>query len=1326
MAKHIVHRYKTEANETFTNEELLLGEIGINVGKGTLTISKKDGDSVENVDFINKNTIEGQLNDLTTSLNNEIDTFRTDVSSTFNDVNTRITSLETEVETNINNNIETIRGEFNTASSEFQNQLSGIDSRVTEISDELNTEGFTKIIASPTEPSQDCIWLDEHDVEVNAGDYQYDIHSMFLAIQELQKTVKRYEELFQTINCGTVTDNSSRQEIMDEATPEAPEGYFDNVDPEMILTLTADMQNIQIVNHYLAAEASYGISIDSGEWSETIPSDFDNDKPYLWRYFTTTYDGGEEIKTEPIAFLMYNMLHTLDAAENQYALGESSEEFPENEEGVYTNVIPDFNEEKPYLWCYTKPIYLEESNKPSYSDFSTGNVKHLVIKSAKSQEEIRSNLKELLNYEMVWCEGDNGLYIKSNNNLVKINGGNSFAPDNDNNTENEDIMNGIISSGDSIGSITFISSNDKKYTMKVDNDGNLQVYNSNLDNLHKAPDSGKPGEWVNDIFIEKFYINSLYCGGIYDAEGTEINEHSLNPCSHNFVELSNMTNEDINLNGLSLQYADQEYNWSVLPLWGVIKKGSTFLIRGAQCSIMNHNTTVIKVADYDMEWRDKNGELIKFDNKSAKFYLTYGTEKCTEINPYKPASGSDKVKLKYGYIDLVGLMQKNGDTSPGGFEKNVYSELSSSYLFKKYYAMDNVSQANKAKDARDNSKDWYYVDLRRDDILPDVTSYTPKASYQNKNLFYDKTSLKDGKPTVATITFGIQATDGGANKRATRCFNWVSKGYYDEYLWYRNTGSTTWICCESISGKTGYEKYYNRIQQEATNGEVFTAHKYILKGLEKGTYEYTCGRAKKGSTDPDMDACIDVRRFTVRSDSEVNNGFSFIQVSDQQGFNWDEYQVWRFAADYIVTNHTDAHFLINTGDMTQNGNRLNEWLDYFGGKTSLNGFEEMTTIGNNDLCPAIVYELGQGAADSDKINFANITFFYTFEMDPNNLPIFEWEDSNIGYIPSVYSFNYGNVHFMCLNSEISENTVKNVIGITDINKVGYVYAAIKQWCENDLRINSGATWKIAYCHEMPFTIITNAMKNSFFKDGVEQNFERNGSRINTTTSTENKYWFSKFCQNNNIRLVMGGHKHTQCITWPLIETEVSMKPRIQVTQNDLAAFDNSTSLREINDANSSLNGQKFPNGWFTGTGNTESDLNSSFVSTRCHFCDFELVTGITAPVYSMSQATGYKHTSNKELPADNTPWCRYYYPCSINASTGADKVNNNQRYPFYSIYTINNNEITINVKRIENVIVNGGFNINTQGEAIKNGQTQISTVNGLFAGATTEKVTIKK
>ena len=42
--------------------------------------------------------------------------------------------------------------------------------------------------------------------------------------------------------------------------------------------------------------------------------------------------------------------------------------------------------------------------------------------------------------------------------------------------------------------------------------------------------------------------------------------------------------------------------------------------------------------------------------------------------------------------------------------------------------------------------------------------------------------------------------------------------------------------------------------------------------------------------------------------------------------------------------------LINTGDMTQNGTRINEWLDYYdGGRNLFDHLEQMNCVGNNDL-----------------------------------------------------------------------------------------------------------------------------------------------------------------------------------------------------------------------------------------------------------------------------------------------------------------------------------------------------------------------------------------
>ena len=78
------------------------------------------------------------------------------------------------------------------------------------------------------------------------------------------------------------------------------------------------------------------------------------------------------------------------------------------------------------------------------------------------------------------------------------------------------------------------------------------------------------------------------------------------------MELSNNGTTDIPLNGLYLLYKPKSDGvWQYLELKGKIKAGSTFLIRGARCSV-DTNTTVIQVPTYDMEWRNSSGRLIQF------------------------------------------------------------------------------------------------------------------------------------------------------------------------------------------------------------------------------------------------------------------------------------------------------------------------------------------------------------------------------------------------------------------------------------------------------------------------------------------------------------------------------------------------------------------------------------------------------------------------------------------------------------------------------------------------------------------------------------------
>ena len=912
--------------------------------------------------------------------------------------------------------------------------------------------------------------------------------------------------------------------------------------------------------------------------------------------------------------------------------------------------VPDSNE----------PIVDEDY--PEYANTFSPNVKHISIKAGK-YEQMVANLDKFVNNELLWCTDTLRLYIKNEGQLVWLNkiGGSGGSG----NVNPDDL--------DNLTTIGLTAPSGQVYRIKVNNDGKLIVYKKQLDIPQSEPsggtDDGTGWIYVTTLFLQKLYINSIYCGGLSS------DKHSYNYCSHNFVELSNLTGKDVNLKGLSLQYTSSGSNWHVLPLEGEIKNGSTFLIRGAQCSVINANTTRIKVNNYDMEWYDTDGELIKFDNTKAKFYLTWGTEPQKVASPYQSAKSNTEekteIRLSKGYIDFVGLNIENAGTvdKVDGSEKSPYGYLNSNRLLTKYYSMDPVKQATKALSARNNANDWYFVDLTKD-VIPMVEEYAPKASFENKNIFYNKTHLDKNKPNYIVCTFGIQATA----PNATRCFNWISADYYDEFIWYRKKGAQEWTKVESFKNEVGVRKYYNRIRSEFTDGTPFVTHKAIIKNLSAGTYEYKVGR---------NDSYIsDVLTFTV---IENPTDFTFVQVSDQQGFRWDEYQIWKSSAEYISNNVSNLDFTINTGDLTQNGNRLNEWLDYYDARKSLRNKEEMTVIGNNDLCPVNTYLLG-GGEDDDKLNSINMRYFYTYEIDEENPPVFELEGKEI-FVDSLYSFNFGNTHFICANSEIPINTELKVYGLSNN---GQVYAEMEKWCKRDVDKHSDKLWRIAVCHELPFTIVTQYNVNQFYWNGVETNEQRGGSRINTNNAPDHTYWFSKFCQNNDVRLVIGGHKHTYATTFPLLENaENSMKPIIQVTPAMLENWFKSDPTKLYKDeSDPQLANQLFPSAWMV----------DDTYKIQKHLCTFQLVNKITAPVYITNQATGYKHTSNKELPSAQIPWNQYFFPCTseiVDKNTVTDTVNPGQRYPFYTVYNVSNNNITCTTKKINNLFTSAGkYNVN--------------------------------
>ena len=871
---------------------------------------------------------------------------------------------------------------------------------------------------------------------------------------------------------------------------------------------------------------------------------------------------------------------------------------------------------------------------------------------------------------------------------------------------------------ESIGIIK--SSDGSEFNLKVDNEGNL--YTEKIDNIAAVLNKPAEGRMSNSM-EPKLYINEVYCGGMGN------NEHSVGFCSHNFVELANLSGKDINLKGLSIQYSTGGNAWKSLPLQGVIKDGSTFLIRGAQCAALDG--AKIKVLKYDMEWYE-NDEPFAFSDSGAKFFLRWGTEPTTATEPLYQKLDSEHVSLENGYISLAGFNvpdnESEGTAYPATDMRN--------QLYKRYYAMDPVSQATKEMVKRGTATDWNYVDLTKEDgeVIPNIEDYTPRATRENKNIFYNKTKLFEDKPSVITCSFGIQATDNG--KGATRCFNWISKGVRDEYIWIRAKGVEEWGAAyesfKNLSSETDKTlQYYNRLSVQYTDGTVFTAHKYIKSGLTKGTYEYIAGRKGKDGN-PILSQCTPVKSFEVKSDTDVADGFNFVQTSDQQGFNWDEYQIWAAAAReltrYSKEQNMKFDFMVNTGDMTQNGNRMGEWLDYFNAKSDeLDNMVEMATIGNNDLSPSAISKLGNGS-DAAKLNLQNILFFYTFEMDKDNPPVFSIK--GVDYlVPSLYSFNYGKVHFICMNSELKA-TAENNPGkdcVYNFGSTGNFYPHIKTWAENDIKKYTGYTWNVAYCHEMPFTIliattIEEAKKGTLKDEGDG----RGGASMNTNTSEENKFWFSEFCQKNNIPLVFGGHKHTQATSYSLLEnvkydgetrTVETYRPIVVVDETILKNDFASDGLVQVGD-------YKYPSNWVESGALKAEYADVGRLST--FKLKSELEAGITPVTYAMSQATGYKHTSNKELPSPHIPWLRYYYPAN------GGKVNSGQKFPFYTLWSITDTKIEGRVRKVNGAFNKSGkFDINIDGKfttkdksaVAQDGTTEIASKNGLVGTANgTERI----
>ncbi|MFF2885795.1 choice-of-anchor I family protein [Paenibacillus sp. NPDC057967] len=150
-------------------------------------------------------------------------------------------------------------------------------------------------------------------------------------------------------------------------------------------------------------------------------------------------------------------------------------------------------------------------------------------------------------------------------------------------------------------------------------------------------------------------INQVYGAGLAEDAGVLV--------SHGFIELFNPTEQDIDLSGWSLHYADRGSNaqtgptlgWQKLDLRGVIKAKSSYLVKGKPTGSASPKLDLSDKGD--LEWdRYLNNKGLKVVLMSNQLPL----DDVRDINPYQ--------SKPEGYVDMLGTASNDKGSTIDGYE----------------------------------------------------------------------------------------------------------------------------------------------------------------------------------------------------------------------------------------------------------------------------------------------------------------------------------------------------------------------------------------------------------------------------------------------------------------------------------------------------------------------------------------------------------------------------------------------------------------------------------------------------------------------------------
>ena len=305
---------------------------------------------------------------------------------------------------------------------------------------------------------------------------------------------------------------------------------------------------------------------------------------------------------------------------------------------------------------------------------------------------------------------------------------------------------------------------------------------------------------------------------------------------------------------------------------------------------------------------------------------------------------------------------------------------------------------------------------------------------------------------------------------------------------------------------------------------------------------------------------------------------------------------------------------------------------------------------------------------------------------------------NNKYVPSLYKIEFTDYILLMVNSEITSVNCRGWYNAISGNDTINVYTGWTMPSSGDAQYvnsfisiytmiynmtsNLNDKELIAFCHEMPFTVITaeNLENNSTIMGRWRSQSGASslvGSHLNQLSVNDKvgTHWFSRLLEYRKCKLCIGGHKHTYAITYPLMENyiygESNSKENGPMTMTQTLENDNIVSW-----VSEGRNLSKFP---LTTRTLPEASATSFYPSE--HVDSF--YTGNTGVIYFMCQATGFKLMSNKELPSPDQTFSQYIPKSSITRNNSnvitKSSASPEQRYPMYSVTELGS---TWNIKLI--------------------------------------------